>query len=135
MTDELRKKLRANALRAARTVTISLALGGCYGMHENPPSVDRPDAGEVADAGRDEADAAVWVADAGTDAGRDGGPLADAGPCRPDVDCNGPWDGTGDGNCDWDQFNACCDEHGWAVEPCFLPGGPLAPPEMPRTLV
>ena len=130
--DELRARLRRKALRAARTVTLSLALGGCYVAHEVTPPPPPPisdagplaDAGPLTDAGRD----------AGTDAGRDAGPLADAGGCVPDPDCNGDRGIDPDGTCDWDQFNDCCEERGWMLEVCQLPGGPLAPPEMPAAL-
>ncbi|MCB9591764.1 MAG: hypothetical protein H6719_03435 [Sandaracinaceae bacterium] len=91
-------------------------MGGCYMDHQTDEDAGRAD------------DAGIARADAGRDAGHDAGPGTD---CVPDPDCNGPFDGTGDGTCDWDQFNACCDSLGWDIEPCWLPGGPLSPPEMP----
>ncbi len=117
-----RERARSRAKRAALAVTLALGMGGCYMEHRH---VGGTDAGEAEDAGP--------RADAGHDAGRDAG--YDAGVaegCTPDPDCNGPFDHPAiDGMCDWDQHNACCTLHMWDIEPCWLPGGPLSPPEMP----
>jgi len=108
-------RIRARARRAALAVTLALGMGGCYAEHRDTPSTD---AGDLPDAGEIRADA-----------GYDAGVPAD---CTPDPDCNGPFDHPAiDGTCDWTQHSTCCDAHGWSVDPCFLPGGPLSPPEMP----
>jgi len=117
------ERIRARARRAALAVTLALGMGGCYAEHRATPRADagelRPDAGEL------ERDAGDRRADAGYDAGV-------PGECTPDPDCNGPFDHPRiDGDCDWAQYNACCDAHAWDIQPCWLPGGPLSPPEMP----
>ncbi len=102
----------------------------CYGGHEitttGSDSGPTDDALVLRDAGQDapEVFPDAFFADAGA---------ADARPCTPDPDCNG-FGGDGDGMCDWDAFNACCETLMWDDEACWLPGGPLAPPEMPSAL-
>lgn len=114
-----RERARGRARRAALAVTLALGMGGCYMDHR---MVDETDAGREEDSG-------IARADAGHDAGWDSG--VDHG-CTPDPDCNGPFDHpAADGVCDWDQHNACCTARGWDIEACWLPGGPLSPPEMP----
>jgi len=126
---ELRTSLRAKARRAAQAVTLSLTLGGCYVAHDvtPPPIRELPPM----------ADGAVAMLDGGPPDARppvvDGGPMwSDAGldsgaPCVPDVDCAS---GGGDGFCDWEQHNACCDALMWEHPDCWLLGGPMTPPEM-----
>lgn len=115
-------RIRARARRAALAVTLALGMGGCYAEHRDTPGSD---AGSLDDAGEMHTDAGEIRADAGYDAGV-------PADCTPDPDCNGPFDHPAiDGTCDWMQHDECCDAHGWAIEPCYLPGGPLSPPEMP----
>lgn len=94
-------------------MTLALGMGGCYAEHRDTPGTD---AGEPEDS-------AIVRADAG--------PPPDV-DCVPDPDCNPYADGPpGDGTCDWDQYNGCCTVLEWSIEACWLPGGPLSPPEMP----
>ncbi|MBX3247766.1 MAG: hypothetical protein KF901_11355 [Myxococcales bacterium] len=95
---------RRRALRAARVVTLGLALAGCSASHEAP--TDRSDAA-LLDADLDRAD---------SDHG-DAGALADAG-----VHCGEAFPGFGP---DWE---ACCDAQGWDFEAGCIAWGPYVPP-------
>ncbi len=102
---------RRRALRAARVVTLGLALAGCSASHEPAPG-GAIDAALAVDAGGTETDAGT---DAGTDTGRaeDAGMVADAGSCG---DSFGP------------EWEACCQARDWDPDAGCLAWGPYVPP-------
>ena len=120
-TIDAAQRARRRALRAARAVTLGLALAtggaGCFGSHARRDRAPEPepdpmrtaDAGSVEpdpDGGRDED---AGLADAGSDAGGDAGGLCDASG-------------------DWMAYDECCREHGWDPEWGCFAWGPFVPP-------
>jgi hypothetical protein len=116
--DDLRKKARRRALRAAQVVTLGLAMAtpGCGDSH-TVDDVSETDAGPMVDA-------AMSLDQGLADLGRDLGPEeADMGMCPEDPFVTPP------------ETEECCDEiGGWwdeASESCSVAvPGPFVPPSM-----
>ena len=111
-------KARHKALRAARAVTLGLALatGGCFASHESARREPEPDPDpepEPMPAGDasvpDEPDAAMIDAGLAHDAGSDAGMICDASG-------------------DWMEYEQCCNEHGWDFDWGCFAWGPFVPP-------
>lgn len=96
-----RASRRRHALRAARAVTLSLALGGCGMVHTPPPE-----------------------GDSGPPLGDSGPPIADAGVDAGPIDCSSPdwWDSQ---ECCESSGGFWDPDFGCAVP------GPFLPPDLP----
>lgn len=110
--EESARRARRRALRAAKVVTLGLAIAGCSLSHEAGHDAGEPMAQVQTDAGRDGGlDSGL---DAGFDAGFDAGAVADAGIC----DFEG----------DFEEYSRCCEANGWAFDLGCMAWGPYVPP-------
>ena len=120
------QRARRRALRAARTVTLGLAIMGCSMAHSpdpRPTEEAAPDAAPmtdamVADSGTDSGSDAGLDAGERIDAGSDAGVLADAGP-----DCSVLAD-----LADTQPYLDCCNANGWDWDRGCMAWGPYVPP-------